>query len=89
MNVTSRHNVITIVTKNSGNIVHLNGEKVTETATNTSDSVLGYLYFNKESETVQTPIDLYIATFKIYNRALTEEEIQHNYLYEQSIERGE
>lgn len=28
-------------------------------------------------------------SFKIYNRALTEEEIQHNYLYEQSIERGE
>lgn len=26
---------------------------------------------------------------KIYNRALTEEEIQHNYLYEQLIERGE
>lgn len=30
-----------------------------------------------------------IYSFKIYNRVLTEEEIQHNYLYEQSIERGE
>ena len=27
-------------------------------------------------------------SLKIYNRALTEEEIQQNYLYEQSIERG-
>lgn len=27
-------------------------------------------------------------SFKIYNRALTEKEIQQNYLYEQSIERG-
>lgn len=27
-------------------------------------------------------------SLKIYNRALTEEEIQHNYLYEQSVERG-
>lgn len=28
-------------------------------------------------------------SIRLYNRALTEEEIQHNYLYEQSIERGE
>lgn len=30
-----------------------------------------------------------IYSFMAYNRALTEEEIQQNYLYEQSIERGE
>lgn len=30
-----------------------------------------------------------LCSIKIYNRALTEEEIQQNYLYEQSIERGE
>ena len=30
-----------------------------------------------------------VASIMIYNRALTQEEIQQNYLYEQSIERGE
>lgn len=30
-----------------------------------------------------------VYSVKIYNKTLTEEEIQHNYLYEQSIKRGE
>lgn len=35
------------------------------------------------------PIKCNLSSFRLYNRALTEEEILHNYQYEQSTERGE
>lgn len=85
----NNYNTITIVSDFKKNSIYKDSNLFFTDSANTNAIHLGNLFLNRESDTIQNPVDLYIASIKIYNRSLTEEEIQQNYLYEQSIERGE
>lgn len=53
------------------------------------DAIFNCNYLNAENSSTTLARDTSYGLILIYNRALTEEEINQNYLYEQSIKRGE
>lgn len=81
-----------IVVKKSGTNVELKINKniyYTYQLTNFSADTYKEIGFNCENLRHEHDVDMTIHNFLFYNRALTEEEIQHNYKYEQSIKRGD
>lgn len=84
----------TIVIAKKGNeiTIYHNGVKHTTIADSLTPAILNLTKITLGQAHDATNIRVYyghICSFMMYNRALTEEEVQHNYLYEQSIERGE
>lgn len=85
----NKKNLITINVSSSNTYIYVNGDF--KGSYEFKNGFLNCIAFNTRYLTGSSSdtIDTIYNSIKIYNRALTEEEIQHNYLYEQSIERGE
>lgn len=89
-NDVSKKNIV-FVKRGNQVIFYKNGEKY-ETILDDSNAAINLFRITIGQAYNATNTRVYsgdIYSFMAYNRALTEEEVQHNYLYEQSIERGE
>lgn len=82
-----------IISKSSDNdgYYYINNQKFIFNTTNIKreDSKPYDLYFGENNSVNAYKVVQDFHSIRIYNRVLTEEEIQENYLYEQSINRGE
>lgn len=79
---------LTFMGKSNKIYLYIDGPKIYEEINNNVISGLTANFYLGCSESIHRFSQARFNSVKIYNRVLTEEEMQQNYLYEQSIERG-
>lgn len=82
--------IVTVTLLDDTVIFYINGKKIiTDKQKGTVEDGITYIFCDQYNSdlTARQLIGCY-HSFKAYNRALTEKEVQQNYIYEQSIERS-